>query len=84
MNTSQTLTHECSVPGCAVRLPSHILMCRAHWRRVPYVFRSQVWAAWENWRCGHIGIAELRAVQDRATATVTPPVPASAEEGGAA
>lgn len=51
-------------------LAAHILMCRSHWKKVPHATRSKVWAAWEQWRHGTLTAAELRAVQDRATAAV--------------
>ena len=64
--------HPCSVPGCGQLLEPHVLMCRAHWKRVPYRLRADVWAAWERWRCGAIDLDALREVQARATEAVCP------------
>lgn len=63
------LVHKCHVPGCGVRVPSSMLMCRPHWDKVPAdkqravyaghkVRGSRVdvtWAAW--WRAQGEAIA---------------------------
>jgi hypothetical protein len=59
--------HPCSYPQCGALLKPHVLMCRAHWRRVPYPLRAEVWSAWEQYRCGQLAATDLAAVQDRAT-----------------
>ena len=65
-----TPTHQCSVPGCGRSLPLDMLMCRAHWFRVPKALRDEVWAAWRQYQRGTLGLDELREVQQRATDAV--------------
>lgn len=38
--------HICPATGCTRNVPSHMLMCRAHWYMVPAPLRSAVWNAW--------------------------------------
>lgn len=40
--------HECPIDGCAKRVPDHMLMCGAHWRRVPADLRSRLYRAWSG------------------------------------
>lgn len=42
-----TTTHDCPVRGCKITgLPHHILMCPAHWSRVPRALQRLVYGAW--------------------------------------
>ncbi len=43
-------THECPARGCGRRVPSHMLMCRADWYRLPVLARRAVWNAWQGGR----------------------------------
>lgn len=68
------LVHRCHVPGCGVRVPSSMLMCRPHWDKVPADKQRAVyaghkargsridetWAAW--WRAQ--GEAIAHALED--------------------
>ena len=38
----------CPVPGCCARIDSSRLMCRGHWRLVPWELRAAVWATWRS------------------------------------
>ncbi len=38
--------HECAVPGCGVIIPSNLLMCLPHWKRVPATLRRNVSTAY--------------------------------------
>ena len=38
----------CPVRGCCARIDSSRLMCRAHWRLVPWELRAAVWATWRS------------------------------------
>lgn len=42
------MRHECHVPGCHVAVPRRMLMCRAHWFRVPPALRDRVWATYQS------------------------------------
>lgn len=43
-----TRTHECAAEDCIEQCPSHFLMCRAHWYRVPRAIRQEVWRAYKT------------------------------------
>lgn len=36
--------HRCHAEGCDVPVPPKMLMCLRHWRMVPKVMQSRVWA----------------------------------------
>lgn len=36
--------HECHAIGCHTEVSPSLLMCRKHWRMVPYSLQRQVWA----------------------------------------
>ena len=38
----------CPVPGCCAGIDSSRLMCRGHWRLVPWELRAAVWATWRS------------------------------------
>lgn len=38
----------CAAEGCEVPVPSNLLMCRAHWYRVPVPIRRAVLHHWRN------------------------------------
>src|ERR1700685_3835735 len=38
----------CPVPGCSARIDFSRLMCRGHWRLVPWEMRGSVWATWRS------------------------------------
>lgn len=42
-------THRCAAPGCDKQVPMNMLMCLAHWRRLPKPIRD---AIWETYRAG--------------------------------
>jgi len=62
--------HTCSLPTCGTIIPDHCLMCRVHWRLVPYANRVEVRKAWEKYQSRELSITDLREVQARATAAV--------------
>jgi hypothetical protein len=35
--------HRCHAIGCQVEVPPRMLMCRAHWFRVPRPLQNEVW-----------------------------------------
>lgn len=37
------IVHTCHARGCEVRVPPRMLMCLAHWRRVPLLLQRAVW-----------------------------------------
>ncbi len=63
-------THECPGPGCAKRVPAHMLACRRHWYQVSAATRSRVWNAWAGGR-GE-GSREHRDAMRAAIAEMTP------------
>lgn len=38
--------HVCHAIGCDVEVPPKMLMCRAHWYKVPAHLRARVWATY--------------------------------------
>lgn len=48
----------CPIDGCAETIPSSLLMCRAHWRRVPGDLQREVYAAWKARLAGAEGARE--------------------------
>lgn len=40
--------HSCVVPECEIMVPTEILMCGHHWRRLPQMIRRRVNAAWRR------------------------------------
>jgi hypothetical protein len=43
--------HTCHAIGCARRVPPEMLMCKAHWMRVPMPIRRAVWGAYRRGQC---------------------------------
>lgn len=60
----------CAVPECGVRIKTAFLMCGCHWRAVPLFMKRRVYAAYDQWLKGAIGLDHLRAVQVRAVGSV--------------
>lgn len=46
-----TTTHTCHARGCTVPVKPELLMCLAHWRRVPRVLQLKVWAEYRPGQC---------------------------------
>ncbi len=44
MTNQASSAHRCHAIGCETPVPPKLLMCRAHWNRVPKVLQAQVWA----------------------------------------
>lgn len=44
-------THRCHATGCRVVVPPEMLMCRAHWARVPREIQRRVWGAYRKGQC---------------------------------
>lgn len=63
----------CPVPGCTTVVPSHMLMCREDWYRVPKALRDEVWAAWQARLDREPGATERhqKAKEDAVNAVVT-------------
>jgi hypothetical protein len=40
--------HECPIDGCQHLVPSHKLMCAAHWALVPAKLGKRVYTAWNS------------------------------------
>lgn len=40
--------HSCAVPGCGEKIPRRLLMCAAHWARVPLPLQRAVYATWRK------------------------------------
>jgi hypothetical protein len=45
------LPHTCHARGCATPVKPEMLMCFAHWRRVPKKIQRAVWAAYRPGQC---------------------------------
>lgn len=45
------MSHHCHARGCEKAVPPEMLMCAAHWRRVPKHIRDAVWANYRNGQC---------------------------------
>lgn len=43
-------THECPIDRCVLRVASHQLMCRKHWKLVPTDVGRRLYGAWGNGR----------------------------------
>lgn len=43
--------HACHIPGCDVEVPPKMLMCRAHWCRVPRALQRAVWQHFKPRQC---------------------------------
>lgn len=43
--------HECHAEGCSKAIPPALLMCREHWRMVPYQLRGAVLRAYRPGQC---------------------------------
>lgn len=61
-------THKCAAPNCERQIIDGLLMCPAHWARVPYALQR---AVHRTWRSG--GIKKYLATRQAAIASVTPP-----------
>lgn len=42
------MTHTCHAIGCERNVPPKLLMCRAHWRKVPAALQRAVWATYRR------------------------------------
>lgn len=58
--------------GCGRRIRTTLLLCAHHWFQVPADLRDEVTSTWSRYQKGTIGLEELREVQARAIATVSP------------
>lgn len=47
----EPLPHTCHARDCAKPVKPEILMCFAHWRKVPSVIQRAVWAAYRPGQC---------------------------------
>lgn len=47
MTTGRSDAHTCHAEGCDVHVPPRMLMCRKHWRMVPYGIQVAVWAEYQ-------------------------------------
>ena len=47
---THSYTHRCAAPDCAADVPSEVLMCFAHWKRVPKPLARKVTMAWRRFR----------------------------------
>jgi hypothetical protein len=47
MAEPRTAAHTCHAEACEVHVPPKMLMCKTHWRMVPYGLRAAVWAAYQ-------------------------------------
>lgn len=41
--------HPCAVEGCGVRVRTHVLMCRPHWRQVSRPTQQRVYRTYSDW-----------------------------------
>ncbi len=57
---SDTGGHQCAAEGCTIMVPTYLLMCYAHWRRVPQALRLELSLAWNR---GNPGSDYLQARQ---------------------
>jgi len=55
--------HACAIPGCFVMVDSGLLMCPAHWRRVPKPVQRAVWNTWRNGPSGAYLAARESAIR---------------------
>ena len=60
------MTHDCPATGCTEQLPTSILMCKAHWARVPRPLQQQVIGAWRQYLGRHIDWDTYMAVRQSA------------------
>ena len=60
----------CAVPRCGVEIKPAFLMCRSCWAAVPLFIRRRVYAAFDQYKRGEAGLAQLRNVQARAVEAV--------------
>lgn len=76
--------HKCPANGCTTMVPYHLLMCSAHWARVPAELQRVVYSTWN--RCGgdftepeyaKARQAAIDAVNSRAPAARVSDLPAS-------
>ena len=47
----ETNSHTCHARGCSKPVPPELLMCLAHWRRVPRPIQRAVWATYRPGQC---------------------------------
>lgn len=45
--TTRAQNHTCHAEACDVKVPPKMLMCRRHWRMVPYGLQLAVWAEYQ-------------------------------------
>ena len=45
------LGHHCHARGCTKEIPPEMLMCFAHWKKVPRVIQRAVWASYRRGQC---------------------------------
>ncbi len=43
MNMTNTNVHLCHARNCTIPVPPRMLMCLAHWRKVPLLLQRKVW-----------------------------------------
>lgn len=80
--------HKCAAEGCDITVSTSILMCPRHWKQVPRAIQARVWKAWDAYKAlkgadlvaARPVIAELRAAQAAAAASVGPASPSSGSE----
>lgn len=59
--------HECAVAGCGQLIPSNLLMCAPHWRKVPVLVQRTVYATWRNGGAEEYLAARKAAIDSVAT-----------------
>ena len=45
------MKHHCHARGCQIVVPPEMLMCRAHWARVPRKIQQAVWRNYRPGQC---------------------------------
>jgi hypothetical protein len=49
--------HTCHARGCNVHVPPEMLMCLAHWRRVPLRIKRAVWKTYRSGQCDDMNVS---------------------------
>jgi len=73
--------HECAVPGCGVRISSKLLMCLAHWKRVPMRIRLNVSKSYRV-SAGDYMVARQAAIDSVTPKTISPSAPSASAQPG--
>jgi len=55
----------CPFPQCGVEIPAYKFCCPAHWNRLSELSKKRIYAAWDAYRKGSIGVEELRLQQQK-------------------